>query len=33
MECSECYYYWFDEDLGYGACHADPMWLMPCEEE
>lgn len=33
MKCSECSYYWFDEELGYETCHADPMWPAPCEEE
>ena len=31
MKCSECFYWWADDDDGFCYCHADPNWEAPCE--
>lgn len=32
MKCSECNYYWQEEEDGYPRCHCDPNFPAPCEE-
>lgn len=33
MKCAECNYSWKDEGNVIAACHADPNFPAPCEEE
>lgn len=33
MKCTECNFFYKDDDEGFYYCHADPNWPAPCEEE
>ena len=34
MKCTECCYYWKNEDEAHARCHyEDPMFPAPCEYE
>lgn len=35
MKCSDCAYYWQDDNEEYPRCHCGGTWLdnPPCEEE